>query len=113
MVRYMLEGTLLVVGLYAKESEEELNTNIIGLIGCFGPKEGPPLEERVIKIIKDGCRTANVALVASGSNLRYILATENMKAGDIIKTSCHIPRIPVRANEGDAYPLGALPFEPR
>ncbi|KAK9887628.1 hypothetical protein WA026_023587 [Henosepilachna vigintioctopunctata] len=75
-----------------------------------GPKEGPPLEERVIKIIKDGCRTANVALVASGSNLRYILATENMKAGDIIKTSCHIPRIPVRANEGDAYPLGALPF---
>jgi large subunit ribosomal protein L2 len=32
-----------------------------------------------------------------------------MKAGDIIKTSKFIPRIPVRANEGDAYPLGALP----
>lgn len=32
-----------------------------------------------------------------------------MKAGDIIRTSKFIPRIPVRANEGDAYPLGALP----
>lgn len=32
-----------------------------------------------------------------------------MKAGDILKTSRFIPRIPVRANEGDAYPLGALP----
>ncbi|XP_045467999.1 39S ribosomal protein L2, mitochondrial [Harmonia axyridis] len=76
----------------------------------IGPKEGPPLEERVIKIIEDGCRTANVALVASGQKLRYILATENMKPGDIIKTSGHIPRIPVRPNEGDAYPLGALPL---
>lgn len=32
-----------------------------------------------------------------------------MKVGDLIKTSRHIPRIPVRAKEGDAYPLGALP----
>lgn len=32
-----------------------------------------------------------------------------MKAGDLIKTSRHIPRIPVRAKEGDAFPLGALP----
>lgn len=75
-----------------------------------GPKEGPPQDERVIKIIKDGNRTANVALVAVGDQLKYILATENMKAGDIIKTSMHIPRIPVRPNEGDAYPLGALPL---
>lgn len=40
--------------------------------------------------------------------MKYILATENMKAGDLIKTSRFIPRIPVRAKEGDAYPLGAL-----
>lgn len=32
-----------------------------------------------------------------------------MKVGDLLKTSRHIPRIPVRAKEGDAYPLGALP----
>ncbi|XP_066248819.1 large ribosomal subunit protein uL2m [Euwallacea similis] len=75
----------------------------------IGPKEGPPQVEKVIKIIKDGCRTAHVALVAYGEKLKYILATENMKPGDLLKTSCHIPRIPVRANEGDAHPLGALP----
>lgn len=32
-----------------------------------------------------------------------------MKEGDLLKTSRFIPRIPVRAKEGDAYPLGALP----
>ena len=42
----------------------------------------------------DGCRTAKIALVARGDELKYYLATENMKAGDIIKTSGHIPRIP-------------------
>ncbi|KAJ6635516.1 39S ribosomal protein L2, mitochondrial [Pseudolycoriella hygida] len=74
-----------------------------------GPKEGPPQIERVIDVIFDGCRTAKVALVAVGDQLKYIIASENMKPGDIIKTSRFIPRIPVRANEGDAYPLGALP----
>ncbi|XP_063227414.1 large ribosomal subunit protein uL2m isoform X2 [Bacillus rossius redtenbacheri] len=73
-----------------------------------GPKEPPPALEEVIEVIDDGCRTGKVALVASGKRLKYILATANMKAGDILKTSRHIPRIPVRASEGDAYPLGAL-----
>lgn len=75
-----------------------------------GPKEGEPIEERVIEIMDDGCRTAKIALVARGDELKYYLATENMKAGDILRTSGHIPRIPVRPNEGDAYPLGALPM---
>ncbi|KAF9422490.1 hypothetical protein HW555_001888 [Spodoptera exigua] len=74
-----------------------------------GPKEGPPQEEKVIQVMEDGCRTAHIALVAVGDKLKYILATENMKAGDIIKTSRELPRNPVRANEGDAYVLGALP----
>lgn len=73
-----------------------------------GPAEGPPQTEKVVDVIDDGCRTAKVALVAVGNEMKYILATENMKAGDLIKTSRFIPRIPVRANEGDAYPLGAL-----
>lgn len=75
-----------------------------------GPTEGPPQLEKVMRIIQDGCRTAHVALVAVGDKLKYILATENMKPGDIIRTSCYIPRIAVRAFEGDAYPLGALPL---
>lgn len=74
-----------------------------------GPEEGPPQEERVIDVMFDGHRSANVALVGTGDKLRYIIATEKMKPGDIIKTSRTIPRIPVRPNEGDAYPLGALP----
>lgn len=48
----------------------------------------------LFQILECGCRTSNVALVAVGDKLKYILATENMKAGDIIKTSRHLPRIP-------------------
>lgn len=59
-----------------------------------GPAEGPAQEERVIDIMDDGCRTAKIALVGVGDELKYILATENMKVGDIIKTSRFIPRIP-------------------
>lgn len=63
----------------------------------------------MLKIIKSGCRSSDVALVGVGDELKYITATEKMKAGDLIKTSRFIPRIAVRAKEGDAYPLGALP----
>lgn len=59
-----------------------------------GPEEGPAQEERVIDVMFDGHRSAKVALVGNGDNLRYIIATENMKAGDIIKTSRAIPRNP-------------------
>lgn len=69
-----------------------------------------PREDRVLDIIKDGCRTAFVALIGGGRELKYILATVNMKVGDIIKTHKGIPRNPVRPREGDAYPLGALPY---
>ena len=69
----------------------------------------PPKEEKVLKVFPDGCRTSHVALVGSGKELKYILATINMKAGDILKTHMGVPRIPILPNEGDAYPLGALP----
>ncbi|XP_008548230.2 39S ribosomal protein L2, mitochondrial [Microplitis demolitor] len=69
----------------------------------------PPKEEKVLEVFKDGCRTSYVALVAHDKELSYILATENMKPGQVIRTSKGIPRMSVRAFEGDAYPLGALP----
>lgn len=59
-----------------------------------GPSEGPPQVEKVLKIMKSRCRTADIALVGVGSELKYILATENMKAGDLIKTSRVIPKNP-------------------
>lgn len=63
-----------------------------------GPTEGPPKVEKVLKIIKDGCRTSFVALVGGEDKLKYYLATENMKEGDIIRTSSHVPRIPGKYN---------------
>lgn len=59
-----------------------------------GPSEGPPQVEKVLDILFDGCRTAKIALVGVGDTLKYIIATQNMKAGDLIKTSKFIPRIP-------------------
>ncbi|XP_076045176.1 mitochondrial ribosomal protein L2 [Oratosquilla oratoria] len=75
-----------------------------------GPKDGTYLEERVIDIRYDPIRSARLALVGSGDKLRYLIATENMKKGDLIRTSSAIPRIPVRPKEGDAHPVGALPI---
>ncbi|CAK9795224.1 39S ribosomal protein L2, mitochondrial [Anthophora plagiata] len=69
----------------------------------------PPREDRVLAILKDGCRTSFVALTGSGRELQYILATVNMKVGDIIHTHRGIPPYPIRPMEGDSYPLGALP----
>ncbi|XP_041044079.1 39S ribosomal protein L2, mitochondrial [Carcharodon carcharias] len=72
-------------------------------------KEGEPFEEKVVQIRYDPCRSADIALLAGSSRKRWIIATENMEAGDIVKTSGLIGRMAVGAREGDAYPLGALP----
>jgi len=37
-----------------------------------GPKEGPPLVEKVLAILEDGCRTAKLALVGQGESLRFV-----------------------------------------
>ncbi|DAA16593.1 large ribosomal subunit protein uL2m [Bos indicus] len=68
-----------------------------------------PFEEKVIVVRYDPCRSADIALVAGGNRKRWIIATENMKAGDTILNSDHIGRMAVAAREGDAHPLGALP----
>ncbi|KHJ76728.1 hypothetical protein OESDEN_23652, partial [Oesophagostomum dentatum] len=74
-----------------------------------GPTEaGKTYDERVLEVRRDPNRTSLIALVAGKDGKRWILATENMKAGDIISTSCHIPENPVIGVEGNAYPVGAL-----
>lgn len=45
-------------------------------------------------------RSADIALVAGGSRKRWIIATENMQAGDIILNSDHIGRM-----AGERWPL--------
>lgn len=74
-----------------------------------GPKAGPPLVEKVQEVMYDPHRSGNIALVASGNSKRYILASDTMKPGDLIKTSGEIPDIPVKAEACDAFPVGALP----
>ncbi|KAG9472835.1 hypothetical protein GDO78_016760 [Eleutherodactylus coqui] len=71
--------------------------------------ENIAFEEVVTQVRYDPCRSADIALVAGGKRKRWIIATENMKVGDLIKTSGHIGRMAVFAREGDAHPLGALP----
>lgn len=65
-----------------------------------GPKSGPPLVEKVLSIFQSRDRTAFIALVGHADIKRYILATQNMKVGDLIRTSGEIPRVPVKAFEG-------------
>ncbi|XP_073689736.1 large ribosomal subunit protein uL2m [Garra rufa] len=72
-------------------------------------KEDQPLVEKVVEVRYDPCRSADIALVAGGSRKRWIIATENMEAGDLIKTSSVIGRMAVLAKEGDSHPVGALP----
>lgn len=62
----------------------------------FGPtgEHDPPRIDRVLEIMDCGCRTAKVALVGCGTELKYIIATVNMKPGDLLVTSGFIPRIP-------------------
>uniref|UniRef100_A0A668AQP0 Large ribosomal subunit protein uL2m n=1 Tax=Myripristis murdjan TaxID=586833 RepID=A0A668AQP0_9TELE len=72
-------------------------------------KDDQPFAEKVVQVRYDPCRSADIALVAGGNRKRWIIATESMQPGNIIKTSGVIGRMAVSANEGDAYPLGALP----
>ncbi|XP_032071490.1 39S ribosomal protein L2, mitochondrial [Thamnophis elegans] len=72
--------------------------------------EPSPFEEKVLLVRYDPCRSGHIALVAGDKRKRWIIATENMAVGDIIKTSGKIERMAVSANDGDAYPVGALPL---
>uniref|UniRef100_A0A0N4ZKV4 Ribosomal_L2_C domain-containing protein n=1 Tax=Parastrongyloides trichosuri TaxID=131310 RepID=A0A0N4ZKV4_PARTI len=65
-------------------------------------------EERILEVRRDPNRSSYIALIAGKKGKRWILATENMKAGQIITTSCYIPPNPIIGVEGCSYPLGAL-----
>uniref|UniRef100_A0A0K0DSS5 Ribosomal_L2_C domain-containing protein n=1 Tax=Strongyloides stercoralis TaxID=6248 RepID=A0A0K0DSS5_STRER len=65
-------------------------------------------EERVLEVRRDPNRSSYIALVAGKNGKRWILATENMTAGQIITTSSYIPMHPIVGIEGCSYPLGAL-----
>jgi len=74
------------------------------------PKDGTVLQERVINVCYDPCRDAKICLTGYDEFLRWQLATDKLKPGDIISTYTDIPDIPIRPKEGDSHPLGALPI---
>lgn len=74
-----------------------------------GNEDGTVKEERVLLIRYDPLHTPKLALVADEERMRWILATQGIKEGDIIKTFTDLPRNPiVRPKDGDAHPIGAL-----
>jgi len=74
------------------------------------PKDDSVLEERVNLIRYDPMRKAKICMTGYGDKLRWQIATDKMKEGDIIRTHTTIPVNPIRPVEGDSHPLGALPM---
>ncbi|ESO99420.1 hypothetical protein LOTGIDRAFT_213398 [Lottia gigantea] len=75
-----------------------------------GKEDGSTLVEKVLAVRYDPCRTADIAVVACGEKARYILASENMKAGDLIESTNKLSGVIVKPVDGNAYPVGALPI---
>lgn len=71
--------------------------------------DGSVREERVLQLKYDPLRSPKLALVADKERTRWILASDDIEVGDIIRTYSELPRNPVRAKLGDAHPIGALP----
>ena len=49
---------------------------------------------QVSEVRKDPCRTGHIAMVATGERKRWVLATENMKPGDLLKNSMYLTETP-------------------
>ncbi|RWS09094.1 ribosomal protein L2-like protein [Dinothrombium tinctorium] len=70
--------------------------------------EGETIEEKVFNVRYSPLHTCLIALVARNGHKRWIVASENMKPGDVIRTTNVIPKNPIQGKEGDAHPIGAL-----
>jgi len=73
------------------------------------PRDGTVLEERVTMLKYDPLRAAQIMMTGYGTHLRWQVATDQVKEGDLIRTHTAIPVNPIRPVEGDSHPLGALP----
>jgi large subunit ribosomal protein L2 len=91
-----------------KKSFYMIDFNRLG--GTTNVPEGDTLAEKIDKILEDPNRSARIALVASGEHKRYVIATESMKPGNVIKSTEIVTRSPIRPVEGDSHPLGSLPL---
>lgn len=65
--------------------------------------------EKVMEIIEDDNRSGHLALMAGPLIRRWILATDGMKVGDIIKNCARHDETGFFGEPGDAYPLSLIP----
>ena len=56
-------------------------------------------------------RKVMIALTGYQDKLRWQIATDKVKEGDIIRTFTTIPKNPIRPVEGESHPLGVLPTD--
>jgi len=73
------------------------------------PRDGSVMQERVLGIFYDPNQDAQIALTCWEDKMRWQVATNKIKIGDLISTHTVIPTNPIRPEEGDSHPLGALP----
>ncbi|OQV19110.1 putative 39S ribosomal protein L2, mitochondrial [Hypsibius exemplaris] len=89
-------------GVYRDHLWIDINRNYI--------PEDRTIEEKVMEVREDPNRSGFVALIGHEDHQHWIIATENMKVGQIIKSSRAVGRMSIRAYEGDTYAVGALPI---
>ncbi|XP_074602459.1 mitochondrial ribosomal protein L2 [Brevipalpus obovatus] len=83
--------------------------NYLWLDYKFTAPPGETIEEKVYSVRHHPFFTCLAALVAHKGHKRWIIASENMKPGDIIKTTNVIPSNPTQVKEGQILPVGAMP----
>lgn len=74
-----------------------------------GNEDGTPCEELVLDIRETHWKNQFIALVAKGTQKRWIIATKGMEVNKIIRSYSEIPKMTVSPKLADAHPLGALP----
>ena len=88
------------------------NFRIIDFTRVPVTEEAMVIKDKVIAIAYDPNRSGRIAKVAGSFSNKYklILATEEMKAGDVVTASRGKPASLAKLAPGDAYPLSTLPL---
>lgn len=88
------------------------NYRIIDFVRVPVTEEPLVIKDKVLAIAYDPNRSSRIAKVAGSWSNKYklIIATEDMKPGDVITSSRGKPVSLARLSPGDSYPLSTLPL---
>lgn len=91
-----------------KAGKYALRRNYLWIDNKFNAPPGEVVEEKVYTVRHNPFFNTLSALVARNGYKRWIVASENCKPGDIIRTINKIPQNPANVREGEVWPVGAL-----